>query len=61
MSVMRCSRCGAENLILNYFKDYKFKRRLKSNGKIVYFCCYNCMRKAERENKGKYCARRLKF
>lgn len=58
MKFIKCAQCGDEKLIVGYLRDYLFKRVEKLNFRIHYFCCYDCMRKAERENPGKFCGRK---
>ena len=58
MTLLKCEHCGNEKLLITLIRDYKFKRRVKADQKIVYFCSYDCMRKAEKENPERYCERK---
>lgn len=58
MTDFKCEYCGKVKAIRFLLKDYIFKRRVKADKKTVYFCCYDCMRKAEKENPDKFCAKK---
>ena len=57
MAIIKCDCCGETKLIKIQLKDYVFKKRLKKTTNVRYFCGYNCMQKAERENPERYCKR----
>lgn len=54
IKIIKCDYCQEEKAIKIRLQDYVYKRRLRSNGCVRYFCGYNCMVKAERENPNKY-------
>lgn len=45
-----CPICGKEFYTGQYI-DYVYKRTI--DGKILYFCGWNCMRKSDKEQEGK--------
>lgn len=57
IKIIKCDYCNEEKAIRIRLQDYVYKKRLKENKKVRYFCGYNCMQKAERENPEKYCKR----
>ena len=58
MPVVKCDYCGETKVIRNYKKNYTYKRRSTNTGRYHYFCCYDCMRKAEKENPNFYAVKR---
>lgn len=54
MPIIKCDYCGSKKEIDNYLKYYSYKTRLRTNGREVYFCSYEHLRKAIKENPKKY-------
>ena len=57
IKIIKCDYCGEMKAVRIQLKDYVYKRRLKESKGVVYFCGYNCMSKAERENTERYVKR----
>lgn len=57
IKIIKCDYCNENKAIKVRLQDYVYKKRLKGSGSIRYFCGYNCMTKAEKENPSKYCKR----
>ena len=55
IKIIKCDYCQEDKLIKINLQDYIYKKRLKGSGSVRYFCGYNCMVKAERENPERYC------
>lgn len=49
MTTFKCEFCGNEKMISGQLRYYAYKRKTKSEQKIVYFCSHKCMREAEKE------------
>lgn len=59
MAIIRCDYCGTTKAVKINLRDYVFKRRLKVNkNRMMYFCSYDCLRKAEKESTKRYCEKR---
>ena len=56
MDIIKCDYCKESKLVW-LLSEYVYKKK-KKKGKVVYFCSYNCMRKAEQENPNGFCDRR---
>lgn len=56
IKIIKCDYCQKDKAIKVRLTDYVYKRKLRAGG-IRYFCGYNCMVKAERENPERYCKR----
>lgn len=52
MPKIKCDMCGKTKVVVNHLSNYAYKR--KYDGKVHYYCSYNCMRKSEKEHPQKY-------
>ena len=55
---IKCGFCGKVKSMETLLRDYTYKRRTRENEKTIYFCSYDCMRKALKEKPDKYCGKR---
>ena len=44
---IKCDYCQEEKAVRIRLTDYVYKKTLYKSTKVVYFCGYNCMKKAE--------------
>lgn len=58
MVIIKCDQCGERKLIRCQMRDYIFKKKDRKTLKVCYFCSYDCMRKAEKENPDKFVCKR---
>lgn len=55
---IKCGYCGKEKIIEALLRDYMYKKKTRVDEKTVYFCSYDCMRKAIKEKPDRYCEKR---
>ena len=56
---IKCDYCQEEKVVGIRLTDYVYKRTLKRDcKKTVYFCGYNCMQRAYKENPERYVKKR---